>query len=217
MMVRREILQETPVGSMTAVEDGSLDALGKALFANLEEHWEISQSLKELRELKKQNEEAIIIKMEEQQNLEDNELAQTIAKEIEALGEVMSNNEKIEIEMENNLERNMKEKKQIEEKMLVASTQYASTGNPNKYYDSLEKSFEHLSGDKILLNDKAEIEKEVTGTRFVYFEPIVPRKNMTLSIFGNFKEIERAKQILKEKLESLKSVITIFFSFRFNI
>lgn len=53
---------------------------------------------------------------------------------------------------------------------------------------------------------KAEIEKEVTGTRFVYFEPIVPRKNMTLSIFGNFKEIERAKQILKEKLESLKSV-----------
>jgi len=160
MMVRREILQETPVGSMTAVEDGSLDALGKALFANLEEHWEISQSLKELRELKKQNEEAIIIKMEEQQNLEDNELAQTIAKEIEALGEVMSNNEKIEIEMENNLERNMKEKKQIEEKMLVASTQYASTGNPNKYYDSLEKSFEHLSGDKILLNDKAEIEKE---------------------------------------------------------
>jgi len=58
MMVRREILQETPVGSMTAVEDGSLDALGKALFANLEEHWEISQSLKELRELKKQNEEA---------------------------------------------------------------------------------------------------------------------------------------------------------------
>ena len=58
---------------------------------------------------------------------------------------------------------------------------------------------------------KAEIEKEVTGTRFVYFEPIVPRKNMTLSIFGNFKEIERAKQILKEKLESLKSVRTVFF------
>ncbi len=56
---------------------------------------------------------------------------------------------------------------------------------------------------------KADIEKEVTGTRFVYFEPIVPRKNMTLSIFGNFKEIERAKEILKEKVEALKSVIFI--------
>lgn len=59
---------------------------------------------------------------------------------------------------------------------------------------------------QIMQSYKADIEKEVTGTRFVYFEPIVPRKNMTLSIFGNFKEIERAKQILKEKLESLKSV-----------
>lgn len=56
---------------------------------------------------------------------------------------------------------------------------------------------------------KAEIEKEVTGTRFVYFEPIVPRKNMTLSIFGSFKEILRAKEILKHKLESLKSVTKI--------
>lgn len=40
---------------------------------------------------------------------------------------------------------------------------------------------------------KAEIEKEVSGTRFVYFEPIVPRKNMTFSIFGNFQGIGKAK------------------------
>lgn len=54
---------------------------------------------------------------------------------------------------------------------------------------------------------KAEIEKEVSGTRFVYFEPIVPRKNMTFSIFGNFKGMNRAKQILKSKVEALKSVL----------
>lgn len=63
---------------------------------------------------------------------------------------------------------------------------------------------------------KADIEKEVTGTRFVYFEPIVPRKNMTLSIFGNFKEIERAKEILKEKVEALKSVKNYFFGANIN-
>ena len=63
---------------------------------------------------------------------------------------------------------------------------------------------------QIMQQYKAEIEKEVTGTRFVYFEPIVPRKNMTLSIFGSFKEIERAKEILKQKLEALKSVRKLY-------
>lgn len=53
---------------------------------------------------------------------------------------------------------------------------------------------------------KSDIEKEVPGTRFVYFEPIVPRKNITLSIFGSFKEIARAKELLKERVESLRSV-----------
>ena len=68
---------------------------------------------------------------------------------------------------------------------------------------------------QIMQQYKGEIEKEVTGTRFVYFEPIVPRKNMTLSIFGSFKEIERAKEILKTKLESLKSVIISLFSLNY--
>ena len=62
------------------------------------------------------------------------------------------------------------------------------------------------TSQQILQQFKAEIEREVPGTRFVYFEPIVPRKNMTLSIFGSFKEIGRAKEILKEKVEALKSV-----------
>lgn len=62
------------------------------------------------------------------------------------------------------------------------------------------------TNQQILQQFKSEIEKEVPGTRFVYFEPIVPRKNMTLSIFGSFKEMARAKEILKEKAETLKSV-----------
>ena len=59
---------------------------------------------------------------------------------------------------------------------------------------------------QILQKFKAEIEKEVPGIRFVYFEPIVPRKNMTLSIFGSFREITKAKEILKTKAEALQSV-----------
>lgn len=59
---------------------------------------------------------------------------------------------------------------------------------------------------------KADIEKEVPGTRFVYFEPIVPRKNITLSIFGSFREIARAKELLKERVESLRSVSASFMS-----
>jgi len=144
--VKRVEVLDSAAGSMNQVDDGSLDALGKALFANLEENWEISQSLKELRDLRKQNEDAILAKMEEKRGVEDEELIQAIAKEIESLNEVMSNNEKIETEMEANLEKNVKEKKQIEEKMLAASSQYASTGNNNKYYESLDRSFEKISG-----------------------------------------------------------------------
>ena len=176
--------------------EGSLDKMGKMLFTNLEENWEISQSLKELKDLRAQNETNLLAKAEKQQKAKDDPVRfEALAKELESLNEVMKCNEKIELEMEANLEKNLKEKKQIEEKILATSYQYGG-GNKevNRCREDLEKSFHELDDEKkVPWNGMKVIEKEFIGLH----KEKIEKDNKIQQLE---KEIDEMKRQLAEKV-----------------
>jgi len=161
----------------------------------LEENWEIKQSLKELRELKGQNEVNLALKKEEQLRAGDSlELYEKLEKEITALNEVMTNNEKIEAEMQANLDKNVQEKKQIEEKMLVASSQYTTLVNAAKCYDGFEKTLSNQHTEKNTLNEKISLGKE-----FVNLHKEKAEKDTKIHELEQ--EISKMKRELAEKVK----------------
>lgn len=57
---------------------------------------------------------------------------------------------------------------------------------------------------------KSEFEKEVENAKFFFYEPIAPRKNITVHISAKSTSFAKAKQVLKEKFDEYQLVITNF-------
>ena len=55
-------------------------------------------------------------------------------------------------------------------------------------------------------NLKKNLESEHRKSQFLYFDPIIPRKNMTLTLSGPYDVIQGAKVYLKKILEDHKIV-----------
>lgn len=148
-----------------AMVDNCLDDLGKDLLNILEENWEITQATNELRELKAQNDATLKLKVSElQKAVGDVELYNKIEAEIASLKEVMNNNEKIEKEVEANLQTSNEEKKLVQSKILDLISQ--NVKNPQSPSNStrspqIEKSLKLLGIDSEALDFVAHRESEV--------------------------------------------------------
>ena len=138
----------------------ALDNLGSKLLSNLEENSEINQTLKELKDLKVQNEiilNARIIDLEK--SINNVEIFTRLSSEIVALKRVMENNEKIEAETNENLKKNLEEKKMLQEKILQVTQQnYQASQDNISYCQELEKNLEILNFERLgLWNQNVEI------------------------------------------------------------
>jgi len=138
----------------------ALDNLGSKLLSNLEENSEINQTLKELKDLKLQNEitlNARIIDLEK--SINNVEIFTRLSSEIVALKRVMENNEKIEAETNENLKKNLEEKKMLQEKILQVTQQnYQASQDNISYCQELEKNLEILNFERLgLWNQNVEI------------------------------------------------------------
>lgn len=155
-------LGEKPLEAIPEVSENKLDELGTRLLAVLEETWELTQSLEELRELKTQNEATLKNKLEEYETAKDDPAAkQKLDEEINELREVMTNNEKIEAEMEGTLRKNMEEKKVIQDTILKFSTETKTNQNLQLYYKQLEQTCNALTKEKSNLETQnREMKKE---------------------------------------------------------
>ena len=118
--------------------ESCLDDLGRKLLGLFEENWEIKQSSNELSELRAQNEAALKAKTLELENASGDEtLSNRLMEEIAALNEVMSNNEKIEKEMNDNLEKSNQEKKEIQSRILQMISQNSQTTRQELLKDTM--------------------------------------------------------------------------------
>ena len=187
-------ITEKPIEITSEVPENKLDELGARLLAVLEETWELTQSLEELRELKTQNEATLKAKLEEfELAKEDPILKQKLDEEINELREVMGNNEKIEAEMESNLRKNMEEKKAIQDSILKFSTETKTNQNLQTYYKQLEATCNALTREKTDLENKNKEIKEEAIT-------LAKQKEEKESRIQELeKQVEKLKRALYEK------------------
>lgn len=109
-----------------------LESLGGRLLSNLEENCEINQTLKELKELKSQNDALLKLKISELENsYGDMTEFSKITQEIISLRTVMDNNYAIEKETEEKLKKNLHEKKALQEKILQVTNEKISAQSHN--------------------------------------------------------------------------------------
>lgn len=175
----------------------TLEELGNKLLSNLEEHWEIRQSLNELQELKKQNERLI-----EQRQKEFDEMGKTpdneIAKDIEAIKENMESNEKILKEMQAALEKNAEERKNIQEKIKSLGNQdLTARGEEKDGFTARNTQDGLVSLCKVLNVEKLELQAENAEMK---------RETMLLNKLKNEKDMKISKleqevEIMKKKLQ----------------
>jgi len=99
--------------------------------------------------------------------------------------------------MQANLDKNVQEKKQIEEKMLVASSQYTTLVNAAKCYDGLEKTLSNPHTEKNTLNEKISLGKE-----FIDLHKEKAEKDSKIHELEQ--EISKMKRELAEKVKVLR-------------
>ena len=104
--------------------EGQLREISQKILANLEENWEINQTIHELRDLRHQNEKNLDVKRKRLEKLNNGSLVGSSeeikrqAEEIDSLGGIMDNNERILDEMEKALSKNQEDKKSLYNNML---------------------------------------------------------------------------------------------------
>lgn len=96
------------------------EELGQKVFQNLEENWEISQTIRELEQLKLINQKRLKELEEKRGEIEGGaESPSGICQEITSLSLIMTNNEKVYKEMHFTLMKNLEEKKNLQESLSI--------------------------------------------------------------------------------------------------
>ncbi|KRX02216.1 P-loop containing nucleoside triphosphate hydrolase [Pseudocohnilembus persalinus] len=124
------------------------DDLSQKIFSNLEECWEIQQSLKDLKQLNEQNEHDLQIKTQElarikQESPQNQQEVQMINEQIKELKSIILNNQNIYYDMLKNMEQNQAEKKQIQQ--LVQTNISYSNYKQNNSQENLQQQKTYLS------------------------------------------------------------------------
>ena len=177
--------------------NSNIEDLGGRLFRVLEENWEIKQTLAELEELKVKNEQELATK----QAILDGKIVpkEPISKEklfedLMKLKENMANNERILKEMQESMNKNIEEKKKIQEKInfLTSQAHSARTDVPEGDLHTLCRV---LNMEKIdLQNQNKEIKNEARN--------LAREKNQKESEIKNLqREMENMKKQLQEKVK----------------
>lgn len=149
--------------------DEKFEDLGKKIYANLEENWEIKQSLHELKDLKLENENSLKNCLTAlSQVIEDADSAafrEKLTQEIASIQKIMENNEKVQREMEQALEKNHADKRKLQEnmrklnKILVSKEQVPK----NQDFENLLLSLKMLRLEKLdLYSENLELRSTIS-------------------------------------------------------
>lgn len=157
------------------------DILGKKIYSNLEENWEIKQSLNELKELKEQNEfslkkflNQLAISLDDPNNSFKKE---KITEEILGINLIMENNEKVQKEMDSALEKNLTEKRSLQEAMRKLNLVIISEN------DHRNKDLENISITcKMLRLEKLDLYSQNLEMRNTIFQLTEEKKGKDLRI-----------------------------------
>ena len=167
--------------------NADLEELGQKLLADFEESWEIRQSLNELEALQKQNEKLL------QQHQEQNDEKGSPLLDIKAIQANMANNQKILNEMKEALEKNLEDRKLIQEKIANLSMKQEIKNSQ----EGLANLCRALNMEKMELQaENAEIKKEA---RILAKQ----RSERDERISKLEQEVERMKKKLEEKVTQL--------------
>ena len=100
--------------------DTQIDEASSKIFENLEQHWEINQTLRDLADLESQNENALINLQRVLETTPEKDVLklEQINKQILMLRSTMENNEKIKRDMENTLKINLVENRTIKDRLI---------------------------------------------------------------------------------------------------
>lgn len=150
--------------------------LGKKIYSNLEENWEIKQSLNELKDLKLQNENSLknclntLAMVIEDPN--SGAKREKITEEIVSINQIMENNEKVQREMEAALEKNLGEKKVFQQELKKLNQNIVSEQN------SRTKDLENLAlACKMLRLEKLDLFSQNLELRNTIFQMTEERKS----------------------------------------
>ena len=164
-------------------EINGLDEISHRLFTNLEENWEITQSLNELKDLRIQNEMNLKEKLSQLEDLTNELESQKLIDEIQQLKEVMLNNEKIYYEVQQNLARNNEDKATIQENVKDVT---CSSYDSNK----LAQNCKVLNMEK---NELYNINQEIKNEALSLAKQKEEKDNKIL-------KLEHEMQLMKQKL-----------------
>jgi len=146
----REINEET------IIEEQRIDTTSHKILDNLEQNWEIAQTLQELYDLETQNNETLAELYAKLSNIphEDQFLREQVLKQIETLKKTMESNEKTKNDIVNTLQGNIKENNDLKAQLV----EFASTVDT---LEDIELAKKLLDLDKMnLVAQNREIKKE---------------------------------------------------------
>ena len=175
----------------------SLDELGQKIMANFEEHWEIRQTLNELQGLKKQN-DVILEKKKTELLIVAKEVEKDLIHDIETIQLNMSSNDKFLKEMQAALDKNLEERKKMQDKItnLSAKDGFLSGTEENINYsqDGLARLCRILNVEKMELQaENLQIKKKAQSL-------LEQKQEKDKRISKLEQEVERMKKKLDEKV-----------------
>ncbi|EAR88581.2 kinesin motor catalytic domain protein (macronuclear) [Tetrahymena thermophila SB210] len=181
-------------------DNGEMEELSGQIFLNIEENWEITQTLKDLEQLRQKNQQNLIARQEEQKLLLKTTMTEQVkdeilklSQEIQTIQANMDNNDKVFQELQNNLEKNNQQKKQLREKIkLIVES------NENGQEKSLEETCRLLQLEKMdLFSQNIEIKKEA--------QTLALEKEKTVN---KLKQMEREMELMKQQLQEKDKIIS---------
>lgn len=141
-------------------QDGGIEQTSNQIFEKLEQHWEINQTLKELKDLEAQNKRNLeelnkhLSQLLADNNSDHQEKIGTLKAHIQELKQIMENNQKIKEEVESSLRSNLEESKKLNGKIAEC----ASTLNNHEEMQLVKKL---MQIEKMGIHEQnAEIKKE---------------------------------------------------------
>lgn len=169
------------------------EELGKKIYSNLEEKWEIKQSLGELKELKIQNENSLKNCLNTLATIIDDhnsgQMREKLTEEIVAVNQIMENNEKVHKEKEATLDKNLAEKNTLQQELKRLNQNMVSEEN------SRTKDLENLAlACKMLRLEKLDL-----------FYQNLELRNTIFQITEDRKEKDKRIQELEDLVIKLKS------------
>ena len=149
--------------------------LGKKIYSNLEEKWEIKQSLCELKELKIQNENSLKNCLNTLDTIIDDpnsgQIREKLTEEIVSVNQIMENNEQVHKEKEATLDKNLVEKKTLQQELRRLNQYMVSEEN------SRTKDWENLAlACKMLRLEKLDLFYQNLELRNTIFQMTEDRK-----------------------------------------